>query len=130
MLVRISWGTGLKEVWALATGLSIDYYYGHQHADQLAPVEDRYKTPVYYRGTNFHFVAAHESETRESVRAHGRILVETIINYLFLAHRELAHVKGMRSTDMLANFSQACINYFERKTQEEDEELCKREEIQ
>jgi hypothetical protein len=123
-------GDGLKQVWALATGLCIEYYYGYEHAYHLVQVEDRYKQRIYYRGTEFRFIAAHEHETREKYCTYGKTLVETVINYLFLLRGELVHVKNKRITDMLSNFTQACLNYPERKRQEEEEVYRKREEIE
>ncbi|KAG9194536.1 hypothetical protein G6011_04571 [Alternaria panax] len=78
----------------------------------------------------FRFIAAHESETREIALTYEKILIEIVINYIFFAGRELIHVKNEHRANMLADFAKACSTCLERREQEQDEELCKREDIE
>jgi hypothetical protein len=120
---------GNQVVWARATGLEVEYYHGPPTATVVTPVQPRDRYRIYHDNTSFRFIGAHIRMSDRGRHA-AWALTETVINYLFLSRRLLGDVKVTKDTDVLDNFTQACIIYNNRKAAEEDEERIKNEQFE
>lgn len=85
---------------------------------ELTQVEDRYQNRTYFEGA-FSYVFGEQKNGMNKARQHGFVVIETVINHLFLRNDLLVHVDNEEDTDILFKFKYACINFYLRQTAEE-----------
>jgi hypothetical protein len=91
-------------VWARATGLTVEYYYGHPTATAVTPVHPRDRYRIYHGDTAFRFLGARIG-MNDRARHAAWALTVTVINYLFLSRCLLGDIKVTKDTDVLGNFT-------------------------
>jgi hypothetical protein len=105
-------------VWAHATGTQIRYYSGE--GVQVNPlILDNYGFRVYYDNPFNAMSGVHNSSNSKSrmipERKLERALVESVINFIFLAKGQLVHALDLESPDMLGSFRLACRNFAQHR---------------
>ncbi|CAN9193083.1 unnamed protein product [Alternaria alternata] len=109
---------GGPPVWAHATGTQIRYYSGE--GVQVNPlILDNYGFRVYYDDPFNAMSGIHNSSNSKSrmipERRLERALVESVINFIFLAKGQLVHALDLESPDMLGSFRLACRNFAQHR---------------
>ena len=121
---------GRQNLWAIATGLGVDYYYGQPDEEFVHPLHALQVQKTYFDPPLRYVSGSQAAKGMTKSRRVGKALAELVINVVFLLKGELYFVWDLGGTDMLGDFKYACLNFEANRQSEEEEERVVAEQIE
>lgn len=119
---------GVQTLYALATGLMIEYYCGYEDQEYVWPLSELAGNRVYF-GEPLVFVSGEQdAQSMTKSRRNGKALAELIISVVFLQNNELGFIDNCHDKDLLQDFEYACVNFETNRDMANDNKRAKEDE--
>ncbi|KAF1943065.1 hypothetical protein EJ02DRAFT_153133 [Clathrospora elynae] len=101
---------GGPSVWAYTTGSAMYYFWGNRSEEVLSLVPEENRSRIYYDGQFGTMAGRQDTKGITPTRKLGQVIVETVVNFLYLLTGQLDFVFNTQNTDMLGNLKHASMN--------------------